>query len=102
MIEQRYFDPVDREGRTLSARMNAAAIPWRALGEKIAINGTAPGAEASFMNEPRFQNNHRAIILNANYNGVGIGIVQAPNGSLYITQDFAAIPPDRGGICSAP
>jgi uncharacterized protein YkwD len=102
MIEQRYFDHVDREGRTLSARINAAGIPWRALGEKIALNGTASGAKAAFMDETRFQKNHRANILNANDTDVGIGIVQAPNGSLYITQDFAAIPPNRGGVCSAP
>ena len=102
MIEQRYFDHVDREGRTLSARMNAAGIPWRALGENIAINGTISGAEASFMNEPRFQKNHRANILNANYTDVGIGIVQGPKCSLYITQDFAAIPPNHGSVSSAP
>jgi uncharacterized protein YkwD len=102
MIEQRYFDHVDGEGRTFSARINAAGIPWRALGENIAINGTVSGAEASFMNEPRFQKNHRANILNANYTEVGIGIVQGLNGSLYITQDFAAILPKRGGVGSTP
>jgi len=102
MIEQRFFDHVDREGRTLSARINAAGIPWRALGENIAINGTVPGAEAAFMGEPRFQKNHRGNILNANYTDVGIGIVQGPKGSLYITQDFAAIPPNRNGVSSAP
>jgi uncharacterized protein YkwD len=94
MIEQRYFDHVDRQGRTLAARINAAGIPWRGLGENIALNGTVPGAEAAFMNEPRFQNNHRGNILNANYTEVGIGIVPGPNGSLYITQDFVAIPPN--------
>jgi uncharacterized protein YkwD len=92
MLEQRYFDHVDPQGRTLVARINAAGIPWRALGENIALNGTVPGAEAAFMNEPRFQSNHRGNILNANFTEVGIGIVQGPNGSLYITQDFAAIP----------
>jgi len=102
MLEQRFFDHVDREGKTLSARINAAGIPWRALGENIAIDGTVPGAEAAFMNEPRFQSNHRANILNVNYTDVGIGIVQGPNGSLYITQDFVAIPPNRGGVSSAP
>jgi uncharacterized protein YkwD len=102
MLEQRFFGHVDREGRTLSARINAAGIPWRALGENIAVNRTVPGAEAAFMNEPRFQNNHRANILNANYTDVGIGIVQGPKGSLYITQDFVAIPPNRGGVSSAP
>jgi uncharacterized protein YkwD len=92
MIEQRYFDHVDPEGGTLAVRINAAGIPWRAIGENIALNGTVPGAEAAFMNEPRFQHNHRGNILNAKYTDVGIGIVQGPNGSLYITQDFAVIP----------
>lgn len=45
MIEQRFFDHIDRKGRTLSLRINAAGIPWRALGENIAINGTVPSAE---------------------------------------------------------
>jgi uncharacterized protein YkwD len=102
MLEQRYFDHVDREGRTPAMRIDAAGIPWRALGENIAINGTAAGAEAAFMNEPRFQKNHRANILDEKYTDVGIGIVQGPNGSLYITQDFVAIPTNRGGIGSTP
>jgi uncharacterized protein YkwD len=102
MLEQRYFAHVDRQGRTLATRVDAAGIHWRALGENIALNGTVPGAEAAFMNEPRFQNNHRGNILKANYTEVGIGIVQGPNGSFYITQDFAAIPPSRGGVSSAP
>ncbi|MGD0923127.1 MAG: CAP domain-containing protein, partial [Terriglobia bacterium] len=76
MLEQRFFDHVDPEGRTLSTRINAAGIPWRAMGENIAIYGTVLGAEAAFMNEPRFQHNHRANILDAKYTDVGIGIVQ--------------------------
>jgi uncharacterized protein YkwD len=92
MLEQRYFGHVDLEGRTLATRVNAVGIPWRALGENIALNGTVPGAEAAFMNEPRFQSNHRSNILRTNYTDVGIGIVQGSNGSLYITQDFVAIP----------
>jgi len=53
---------------------------------------TVPGAEGAFMNEPRFRHNQRGNILNANYTEVGIGIVQGPNGSHYITQDLVAIP----------
>ncbi|HEV2234359.1 MAG TPA: CAP domain-containing protein [Terriglobia bacterium] len=93
MVEQGFFDHVDPEGRTPAARINAGGIPWRALGENIAINGSVPGAEAAFMDEPRFEKNHRANILNTKFTDVGIGIVQAPNGSLYITQDFVTIPP---------
>jgi uncharacterized protein YkwD len=93
MLEQEFFDHVDPDGTTLSTRIDAAGIPWRAAGENIAIYTTVLGAEGAFMNEPRFQHNHRGNILNANYTDVGIGIVQGSNGSLYITQDFAAIPP---------
>jgi uncharacterized protein YkwD len=96
MLEQRFFDHVDPDGRTLSTRINEAGIPWRAAGENIAIYETVLGAEAAFMNEPRFQHNHRGNILNANYTDVGIGIVKGSNGSLYITEDFVAILPNRG------
>ena len=95
MLEQRFFDHVDPDGRTLSTRISEAGIPWQAAGENIAIYTTVPGAEGAFMNEPRFQHNHRGNILNANYTEVGIGIVQGSNGSLYITQDFVATPEPR-------
>ena len=91
MLEHHYFDHVDHEGRNPFVRINATGIHWRALAENIAINGTVADAEASFMDEPRFRENHRGNILNPIYTNVGIGVVQAPNGDLYITQDFAAI-----------
>jgi uncharacterized protein YkwD len=92
MLEQGYFNHVDPQGRGPSERFNAAGIPWQGLGENIAIHPSVAGAEAGFMNEPRFQQNHRANILNAKYTDVGIGIVPGPDGSLYITQDFAQTP----------
>jgi uncharacterized protein YkwD len=93
MLGQGFFDHVDPDGRTLSTRLNEAGIPWQAAGENIAIYGTIQGAQAAFMDEPRFQHNHRGNVLNANYTDVGIGIVKGSDGSLYITEDFAAIPP---------
>jgi uncharacterized protein YkwD len=92
MIAQGFFDHVNPQGQTPAARINAAGIPWQALGENIAINGTVSGGQDAFMNEPRFQPNHRANILNTKYTDVGIGIVQARNGSYYITQDFVGTP----------
>jgi uncharacterized protein YkwD len=100
MLRRHYFAHVDREGRTPADRINAAGIHWRALAENIAINRTVTDAENDLMDEPRFQQNHRGNILNPAYTDVGIGIVQAPNGNLYITQDFIATPPDRGGVRS--
>jgi len=101
MLEQQFFSHVDTQGRTVSMRIDEAGIPWQAAGENIAIYDTVSGAESAFMNEPRFQHNHRANILNDAYTDVGIGIVQGPYG-LYITQDFVEIPPERGAARSAP
>lgn len=98
MLRRRYFAHVDREGRTPTERINAAGIRWRGLAENIAINQTVADAERDLMDEPRFQQNHRGNILNPAYTDIGIGIVEAPNGDLYITQDFIAAPPDRGDI----
>jgi len=88
MLNQGYFAHEDGQGRNVANRVEAAGMAWKSVGENIAIYNTVAGAEAAFMNEPRFTKNHRANILNASFTEVGIGIVQAPNGSLYITQDF--------------
>jgi len=100
MLEQQFFAHVEVNGESFVTRINEAGIPWQAAGENIAIYDTVSGAEAAFMNEPRFQHNHRANILNNSYTDVGIGIVQGPDGSLYITQDFVESPPLRGGVRS--
>jgi uncharacterized protein YkwD len=92
MIEQQFFNHVDPDGKTPLARINEAGIHWRAYGENIAMIDTVRNAQAAFMSEPRFQNNHRGNILNTMYTEVGIGIAQGPDGSLFITQDFVAIP----------
>jgi uncharacterized protein YkwD len=90
MIEQGFIAHVDLNGRTPSARITAAGIPWQATAENIALNPSIQDAEVAFMAEARFQQNHRANILNEIFTDVGIGIAQAPNGNLYITQDFVA------------
>ncbi|HEV2247680.1 MAG TPA: CAP domain-containing protein [Terriglobia bacterium] len=95
MLQHGYFSHFDQQGRSPFVRINATGIHWSALAENIAINQTVREAEESFMDEPRFQNNHRGNILDPTYTDVGIGIVLAPDGNLYITQDFAAISPER-------
>jgi uncharacterized protein YkwD len=92
MLNQGYFGHEDRQGRSVAGRVEAAGIDWQAVGENIALFTSVAAAEAAFMNEPRFSKNHRANILNPNYTDVGIGIVQAADGRLYITQDFYAGP----------
>jgi uncharacterized protein YkwD len=88
MLNQGYFGHVDPQGRSVAGRVEAAEMQWQEVGENIAIYTTVPGAEAAFMHEPRFAKNHRANILNPGFPDIGIGIVQAPDGRIYITQDF--------------
>ena len=88
MLNQGYFAHEDPQGRSVAGRVEAAGMQWQAVGENIAIYTTVARAEAAFMNEPRFSKNHRANILNPDFTDVGIGIVQGPDGRLYITQDF--------------
>jgi uncharacterized protein YkwD len=92
MLKQHSFSHTDPDGTTFSVRIKRAGIPWEASGENIAIYDTVQRAESAFMNEPRFEGNHRGNILNGSYTDVGIGVVQGPDGSLYITQDFIASP----------
>jgi uncharacterized protein YkwD len=80
------------DGSTPMTRVSHAGIPWRALGENIARFEDVAEAEVSFMDEPKFQPNHRGNILNPAYNHLGIGIARGSDGSLYITQEFAQIP----------
>jgi len=57
---------------------------WYSLGENVAFAGSAAQAELLFMGSPE----HRANILDRLYNRVGIGIVRAVDGTLWITVDF--------------
>lgn len=92
MLNQGYFSHQDRQGGSVATRIEAAGMKWQEVGENIAIYGSVARTETAFMSEPRFRKNHRANILNPEFTEIGIGIVQAPNGSLYITQDFYTSP----------
>jgi uncharacterized protein YkwD len=89
MMRNGYFSHTALNGASPAQRMSAAGVRWTAFGENIAACQTVTEAESVFMNEPRFEHNHRWNILNADYNRVGIGIVRAADGTIYITEDFA-------------
>jgi len=91
MIARKYFGHVDPDGVTPDVHLTAAGIKWQAMAENIVIRTNVERGEAAFMDEPRFQANHRGAILNSRFTHVGIGIVRAPNGELYITQEFAQL-----------
>jgi len=69
-------------------RVSAGGIQWLSSGENIAETQDVSQAETLFMNEPRFQHNHRRNILDPNYTHAGVGIARGQDGSLYITQEF--------------
>ena len=89
MAKRNYFSHVDPDGESPVERFYKAGIQWRSMGENIARDSSVAQAESAFMNEPRFQPNHRGNILNPKFNYVGIGIMRGADGSLYVTQDFA-------------
>lgn len=89
MARNHFFAHTGIDGSEPSMRVSRAGIQWRATGENIAKVDTVADAEAAFMNEPKFQPNHRGNILNTDYTHVGVGVARGANGMLYITQEFA-------------
>ncbi len=88
MVRHHYFDHTTPSGVTVEQRLAAAGIGWHHMGENLAYANSVRGAERMFMSEPPFQQNHRANILNPLFTEVGIGVAKAPNGQVWVTQDF--------------
>lgn len=91
MASNGFFGHEGADGSLPDARISRVGIHWRASGENIAKYPDVIEAEAAFMNEPRFQPNHRANILNPDYTHVGVGVVKGADGMFYITQEFAQL-----------
>lgn len=84
MIKRGFFAHNNPEGLTPFDRMAKAKITYQYAGENLALNDTIGAAELAFMNSPE----HRENILNAHYTEVGIGVKYAPNGKVYVVQEF--------------
>ncbi|MCX7780999.1 MAG: CAP domain-containing protein [Negativicutes bacterium] len=84
MINRNFFAHTDPDGLSPFDRMSRAGISYRTAGENLAINSSVTDAEKAFMNSP----GHRANILSANYTEVGVGVVRAANGQVYVVQEF--------------
>ncbi len=95
MLRRGYYAHINPEGQTPAMRVAAAGIPWASEAENIAIYSSVVEAQDAFMNEPPFAHNHRSNILSAKFTDVGVGIVRAPNGMYYITQEFVKAPTDE-------
>ena len=84
MIKRGFFAHNNPEGLTPFDRMGKAGITYQYAGENLALNDTVEAAEIAFMNSPK----HRENILNPHYTEVGIGVKYAPNGKVYVVQEF--------------
>jgi uncharacterized protein YkwD len=91
MARNGYFSHEGADGSSPASRVSMAGIKWRSTGENIANCEGVSEAESLFMNEPKFQQNHRWNILNVNYTHVGVGVARGRDGSLYVTQEFAQL-----------
>lgn len=84
MINRGFFSHYNPEGQSPFDRMQQAGISYSSAGENLAINTSVSSAEVAFMNS----SGHRANILNSGYTDVGIGVVTASNGQVYVVQEF--------------
>ena len=70
----------------LGKRLVLIGAYFYAAGETAAFNYTADAAQESFMHSPA----HRAIILDPQYDAVGVGVVER-DGMVWVTEDFAQL-----------
>jgi hypothetical protein len=80
-----YHDP------NLAAVASSVEPAWRSVGENVGVGYSASSLHTAFMNSP----GHRANVMSASFNRVGIGVVYA-NGKLWVTVRFLAGPTISG------
>jgi uncharacterized protein YkwD len=85
---------------SIGARETAAGVPWTACGENIgeggsvadttaAITQMAFGLTQDMLNEQPPDDGHRLNILSSSFTHIGIAVYRAPNGTVWLTQDFS-------------
>jgi len=70
---------------SLRDRLAATSVAFDAVAENVAQSNSAQDAHTEFMHSP----GHRANILDAQYNAIGIAVAAGRNQQLYFTEDFA-------------
>jgi uncharacterized protein YkwD len=89
MSRQKFFNHVDRDGRDLQDRAAIQGLRgWSALAENIAYNQGFDDPEAFAVERWMISAKHRDNILNGEFTHAGLGVVRAPDGTVYFTQVF--------------
>jgi uncharacterized protein YkwD len=79
------FSHTRPNGSSFSTALKEYGVSFRTAGENIAYGQRSPQEVVNgWMNSP----GHRANILNANFNKIGIGVYQNSNGTIYWSQLF--------------
>ncbi len=86
LAKTRELTHVSISGQSYTDRLVSAQIYFAEHGENVAFSETyvAEFIHQSLMESPE----HRANILDRNFNRLGIGVVQVPDRGYYVTQDF--------------
>lgn len=85
MLENGYFSHVAKDGRTLADRLYAVNIDFDQAAENIATAPTSELVHLGLMNSQK----HKDNILNPVFTRIGIGVMNAGQYGLMVTQDFA-------------
>jgi hypothetical protein len=81
-----------------TAIANLAPSTWESLGENVGVGPTCTAISQAFMNSPE----HRRNILDPSYSSVGVGVVDAAGGVMYVTEDFMGTGGPSAQIAHAP
>jgi uncharacterized protein YkwD len=83
---QQHANDMAAQGRLFHSSSLASDIQngWTALGENVGVGGSASQLGSMF----EASGPHRANLLNGAYNQIGVGVVRAGDGQLYVTEFF--------------
>jgi hypothetical protein len=70
---------------TLASDLSAQDPTWIVAGENVGVGASVEAVEAAFMASPT----HRKTILDGHFNAIGVSVVPADDGLVYVTQIFA-------------
>jgi uncharacterized protein YkwD len=89
MVERRFFDHVDPDGKHVQERTDRAGIKrWLSVGENIARNRGFKDPVATAVRDWMRSEGHRDNILDEDYTETGVGVWIAPDRTVYFTQIF--------------
>lgn len=85
MLELGYFAHVSPNTGTLGDRLNAAGYEYMSAGENLAYAPNVRVAHRGLMQS----DGHRENLLEPSFERIGVGILEAPDGTIMVTQLFA-------------